>query len=55
MNNDQTETQADDDIDMDQLKGAIAHGAVVMLVGFGLWIGGMVVAGKINDVIFGRE
>lgn len=54
MNNDKTEN-LEEEIDMDELKQAFVHGAVVALVGFGLWIGGMVVAGKINDTIFGRE
>lgn len=55
MNNDQTDdTKTDEDLHA-ELKQAVAHGAVIALLGFGLWVGGMVVAGKINDTIFGRE
>lgn len=55
MNNDQTDDTQTDDEAFDELKKAAAHGVVLALVGFGLWVGGMVVAGHINDKIFGRE
>lgn len=55
MNNDKTQAELDEEEAMNDFKQAAAHGAAVALVGFALWIGGMVVAGKINDAIFGRE
>jgi predicted phage tail protein len=55
MNNDQTDDNKTEEEMFDELKNVAARGAVVALVGFALWVGGMVVAGKINDTIFGRE